>query len=271
MTMIRMDMTNAIEEIGRIKVRTWRPAEPKRLVVILHGYTEHGGRYAPLAQSLAARGALVAAPDHVGHGLSGGDRGVMADLDAVADDVRAIVDQLAGGLGTIIVGHSMGGLIAIRYAQRFGATLSGLVLSAPAAGLAPFLEMVLSAPEIPEQGFDGSLLSRDPAVGEDNAADPLVYHGPWARATLEAALAANQAVDAGPGFGDLPLLYLHGADDQIVAVAGARPVVEKLAGPDSETRILVDQRHEIFNEIGKENTFAIVADFIDRVSPAAPD
>ena len=112
--------------------------------------------------------------------------------DCFRDDVIALMDALKIDKAHI-VGHSMGGLIAIRYAQRFGATLSGLVLSAPAAGLAPFLEMVLSAPEIPEQGFDGSLLSRDPAVGEVNAADPLVYHGPWARATLEAALAANQA------------------------------------------------------------------------------
>jgi len=261
-------MTEQIEEVGHIHVRKWQDGHTKRLVVIVHGYTEHGGRYAPLARILAARGSLVVAPDHVGHGLSGGDRGVMADFEAVVDDIHAVIEAYSGSLDVVLIGHSMGGLLATRYAQRYPKRLAGLVLSAPAVGVAPFLETVLAMPEIPEQGFDGSLLSRDPTVGEENAADPLVWHGPWRRATLEGALVANRAVDAGPGFGDLPLLYLHGTDDRIIALAGALPVVERLAGPRSEFHVLPEQRHEIFNEIGKEETFAIVAGFVERVAGA---
>ena len=259
-------MADHVKAIGRVKVREWRPAHPTRLVVLVHGYTEHGGRYAPLARVLAERGSLVVAPDHVGHGLSGGDRAVMADFESIVDDIQAVIEAYGDGLDVVLIGHSMGGLIAMRYAQRYPQHLAGLVLSAPAVGLAPFLTTVLALPEIPEQGFDGSLLSRDPAVGEDNAADPLVWHGPWQRATLEGALAANRAVDAGPGFGELPLLYLHGTDDQIVALEPARAVVERVAGPQSEFHMLPDQRHEIFNEIGKEETFSIVAGFVERVT-----
>ena len=74
------------------------------------------------------------------------------------------------------------------------------------------------------------------------------------------------AIAAGPGFGDLPLLYVHGADDQLVPVQLARPVVERLAGPDSELHVLEGARHEVFNELGKAETIEMVASFAERVT-----
>ncbi len=257
------------EMIGRVAIREWRTDAPVCLAVMLHGYTEHVGRYDELAQALAARRVHVVGPDHIGHGRSPGERALLDDFDEIAADVRGVVLAKRDALPVVLLGHSMGGLIAIRYAQLFREDLAGMVLSAPAVGMVPFLEAVLAAPEIPEAGFDGTLLSRDPAVGDDYAADPLVWHGPWQRGTLEAALAANRAVEAGPTFGDLPLLYLHGADDQIIAADAAQRVVERLAGPDSVFHLLPHQRHEIFNEIGKEATFAMVGDFIASASAHA--
>jgi alpha-beta hydrolase superfamily lysophospholipase len=165
-----------------------------------------------------------------------------------------------------MVGHSMGGLIATRYAQRHREDLAGLVLTGPAVGLGPVIEGWLAAPELPSDPIDVAVLSRDPAVGEAYAADPLVWHGGWKRPTLEAFVAADRAIAAGPGFGDLPLLYVHGAEDQLVPAALARPVVERLAGPDSELRVLDGARHEVFNEVGKDETIALVAGFAERVT-----
>jgi alpha-beta hydrolase superfamily lysophospholipase len=79
-------------------------------------------------------------------------------------------------------------------------------------------------------------------------------------------VAADQAIAEGPGFGDLPLLYVHGAEDQLVPVGLARPVVERLAGPNSELRVIEGARHEVFNEIGKEQTIELVAAFAERVT-----
>ena len=160
----------------------------------------------------------------------------------------------------------MGGLIATRYAQRHREELAGLVLTGPAIGLAPVIQGWLAAPELPSDPIDGGTLSRDPAVGEAYAADPLVWHGGWKRPTLEAFVAADEAIAAGPGFGDLPLLYVHGAEDQLVPVDLARPVVERLAGPDSDLRVVAGARHEVFNELGKEETIALVAAFAERVA-----
>jgi alpha-beta hydrolase superfamily lysophospholipase len=128
------------------------------------------------------------------------------------------------------------------------------------------IEGWLAAPELPSDPIDVAVLSRDPAVGEAYTADPLVWHGGWKRPTLEAFVAADGAIAAGPGLGDLPLLYVHGADDQLVPVDLARPVVERLAGPDSDLRVLPGTRHEVFNEPEQDETIGLVADFAERVT-----
>ena len=250
--------------VGRVQVRRWPIDNPKRLVVLVHGYGEHIGRYEHVAAALNARGSAVVGPDHVGHGRSGGERALVEDFEAIVDDVRAVVEDARGGLPVVMVGHSMGGLIAVRYAQRHRGDLAGLVLSGPAVGLTPVFETWLEAP--PSDPIDGAALSRDPAVGEAYASDPLVYHGGWKRTTLEAWIAADAAIANGPTFGDLPLLYVHGAEDPLVPVALARPVVERLAGPDSELRVIPGARHEVFNEIDQDATIALVADFAERVT-----
>ena len=249
-----------------VHVHRWPVDDPARLVVLVHGYGEHLGRYEHVARALNARGATVVGPDHVGHGRSPGERALIEDFEPVVDALRGVVQDARGDLPVVMVGHSMGGLIATRYAQRHRDDLAGLVLSGPAVGLGPVIEGWLAAPELPADPIDVAVLSRDPAVGEAYAADELVYHGGWKRPTLEAFLAADEAIAAGPGFGDLPLLYVHGADDQLVPAALARPVVERVAGPDSDLRLIDGARHEVFNELGKEQTIALVADFAERVT-----
>jgi alpha-beta hydrolase superfamily lysophospholipase len=259
-------MTEDMTTIGRVQVRRWPADDPARLVMLVHGYGEHIGRYDHVARALVARGSAVVGPDHVGHGRSGGDQALVEDFEPVVDDLRAVVQDARGGLPVVMVGHSMGGLIAIRYAQRHRDDLAGLVLSGPAVGLGPVMEDWLAAPEPPSDPIDVAVLSRDPSVGEAYAADPLVWHGGWKRPTLEAFVAADRAIAAGPGFGDLPLLYIHGGDDQLVPLDLARPVVERLAGPDTDWRILDGARHEVLNEVGKDETIELVAGFAERVT-----
>jgi alpha-beta hydrolase superfamily lysophospholipase len=174
------------------------------------------------------------------------------------------------GVPVVLVGHSMGGLIAARYAQRHGDGLAGLVLSAPSIGLAAVLAPVLvqlpEGSEPPNDPIDPTVLSRDLSVGEAYANDPLVWHGGWKRITLAAFHRANEAVDNGPGFGELPVLYVHGEADQLVPMALARPAVERLRGTDFTERIVPEARHEVFNELDQDETIGLVADFAERVT-----
>ena len=245
-------------------VRTWPIDDPARLVVLVHGYGEHIGRYEHVAAALNARGSAVVGPDHRGHGQSPGEPALVEDFEPIVDDLRAVVQAARGDLPVVMVGHSMGGLIATRYAQRFPEDLAGLVLSGPAIGLGPVLQGWLEDP--PSDPIDGAVLSRDPAVGEAYAADPLVYHGGWKVPTLQAFIAADDAIAAGPGFGALPLLYVHGGDDQLVPAGLAQPVVERLAGEDSELVVIEGARHEVFNETDQAETIGRVADFAERVT-----
>ena len=149
------------------------------------------------------------------------------------DDTARVVELARAehpGLPVVMVGHSLGGLIATRYAQRPDHGLTALVLSAPAVGANPDLIGLLELPEFPEVPIDPSVLSRDPAVGEAYMADPLVYNGPLQKQTLLALGGSIQAVAEGPDFGGLPTLWLHGTEDFLVPIEAARPLVEKVGG-----------------------------------------
>src|SRR5436305_8720490 len=155
-----------------------RAGRATHVVLIAHGYGEHVGRYERPADALVAAGAVVYAVDHVGHGKSEGERVLVADFEDVVTDLHAL-DETARrehpGRPVALLGHSMGGLIAARYAQRYGDSLAALVLSSPVIGRWDALALLLSLDEIPDVPLDISTLSRDPAVGEAYAADPLVW------------------------------------------------------------------------------------------------
>jgi alpha-beta hydrolase superfamily lysophospholipase len=254
---------------GDLSVAVWDRPDPERIVVLAHGYGEHIGRYDHVAAVLVERGSVVYGPDHIGHGESDGERVVIADFDNVVADLHAVVERARAehpGLPVVLVGHSLGGMIATRYAQLHGDGLAGLVISAPAVGLAPVVAQWLAAPEVPSDPIDPAILSRDPKVGEAYANDPLVWHGGWKRPTAEALLRVSEAIDAGPGFGDLPVLYIHGDADQLVPMILVQPVVHRLAGSDFAEQIVPGARHEPFNELEQDETLAAVADFAERAS-----
>ena len=256
---------------GIVSIRVWDNPDAERIVLLAHGYGEHIDRYGHVADALVARGAAVYGPDHLGHGESAGEPALVTDFERIVDDLHAVADlarEQHPGLPLVLIGHSMGGLIATRYAQRHAGDLAGLVLSGPAIGLSVVIKDWLAAPALPDDPIDIAVLSRDLSVGEAYAEDPRVYHGGWKRPTLEAFMAADGAIEAGGGFGDLPTYYVHGEADELVPMAVAQPFVHQLAGSDFTERIVPEARHEVFNETDKDETIGSVADFVERVSSA---
>jgi alpha-beta hydrolase superfamily lysophospholipase len=253
---------------GRLVARTWSGGGAATHVVLLaHGYGEHIGRYEHVAAALVANGAVVYGVDHVGHGRSEGERVLIPDFEDVVDDLHEVdlrAREEHPGLPVVLIGHSMGGLIAARYAQRHGDSLAALVLSGPLVGAWEAVGQLLALPEIPDVPLDITTLSRDPQVGADYASDPLVWHGPFKRPTLEAIDTALGAVRDGPSVGPLPLMWAHGAADQLVPPAGSRGGIERLRGEHFVERIYPEARHEIFNEINKDEVLADVTAFINE-------
>jgi alpha-beta hydrolase superfamily lysophospholipase len=256
---------------GALVARTWSGGDaPSYVVLLAHGYGEHIGRYEHVAAALVANGAVVYAVDHVGHGKSEGERVLIADFEPVVDDLHEVERRAREehpGLPVVLIGHSMGGLIAARYAQRYGDSLAALVLSGPLIGRWEGGPLLLSLPEIPDVPLDITTLSRDPEVGRAYADDPLVWHGPFQRPTVEGIVRGLAAIEEGPSLGSLPLLWAHGEADRLVPLAGTRPGVEHLRGERYVEKIYPGAQHEIFNETNADEVLADVVGFIGDTLP----
>ncbi|CAI0958081.1 alpha/beta hydrolase [Serratia quinivorans] len=253
---------------GDIAVHDWGHDQPRFLALLVHGYGEHLGRYQYVARTLEAQGARVFGPDHLGHGLSQGERVLIEDYDAVVDDVNRVVEHfkaLHPDLSLVVIGHSMGGMIATRYVQRYGDNVRALVLSGPLIGERTQISDLLELPKIPDEPLDTATLSRDPAVGEAYQADALVWHGPFKRPTLHAMQQMLAKINTGPGFGTLPTLWIHGDDDRLVLMAQSQTAINLLKGNDFEVMINPGGRHESFNETNKDQILRRIGDFIERV------
>jgi alpha-beta hydrolase superfamily lysophospholipase len=253
---------------GRISGRSWPCDAARYVAVLVHGYGEHIGRYEHVADRLVRHGAAVYGLDHVGHGRSAGDRALIDDFGPVVADLHAVVERARAqqpDLPVVLVGHSMGGLVATLYAQQHTDVLTALVLSGPAIGVNPALAFLFEMEEIPDIPVDPAILSRDPEVGRRYAEDELVYHGPFKKATLLAMAAAMQQIADGPTVGDLPVLWLHGEQDQLAPLEVARPVVERVAGDRLEHHAYPGAQHEIFNETNQDDVLNDVTAFVDHV------
>jgi acylglycerol lipase len=252
----------------RIHARTWLPAGPPTgVAVIAHGFAEHSGRYRAVAARLVANGIAVRAADHRGHGLSEGKRTSLVSFDDYVEDLMTVIAQARArwpSLRLVLLGHSMGGLIALDLAVRPGGPLDGLVLSAPAACPREVSRLTLAvgralsrvAPNTAVLRLPLNRISRDPAVVEAYNNDPLVFRTPI-RARLGAEmLDAMERVDAGLPSLRTPLLVMQGTADGLVD-PGCGPHVYDRAGSSDKTLKMYDGLwHEIFNEPEREHVLA---------------
>ena len=258
---------------GGIAVRNWSGDRQLFVVLIAHGYGEHIGRYDHVARRLVDAGAVVYGHDHIGHGRSGGERVLVQDVDQLVSDTRSVAERARAehaGLPLALLGHSMGGIVATRYAQTHPGELAALVLSGPVIGGNPGLEALLGMDPIPEIPIDPETLSRDPGVGQAYADDPLVWHGAFKRPTLEAVFRAVDEIAGGPSLGPLPTLWIHGEEDALAPLELTRQAIERIRGERLEERVYPGARHEVFNETNREEVLDDVAGFLRRSLAGVP-
>ena len=265
-------MTTGIQgSRGSVTVHQWSAQSPTFVALIVHGYGEHARRYDHVAAALVEAGAAVYAPDHLGHGESDGERVSIQTIEDLVDDTARVVlvaRERHPGLPVVMIGHSMGGLIATRFAQRDGHGLSALVLSGPVIGGNPALFGLIELPEIPEIPIDPSVLSRDPEVGRAYAEDPLVWHGPFKRETLQAFIDSVDLIAVSGDLGDLPTLWIHGEQDALAPLEATRPAFERIRGSAASEHVWPGAQHEVFNESNRDEVIAEVVEFLERALSA---
>ena len=277
-------MTRAVESRfngtdGRsIATYRWTPEGPARdHLMLLHGLAEHAGRYGDFAAYMTQRGYAVHALDHQGHGKSEGARAVIASYESARADIDHLIDEVrsASGLrGVKLVGHSMGGSLALDYALHHQNKLSGLVLSGPAigGGVNPVSAAILGllakvAPEAGTVELDPAFISRDPAVVAAYRADPLVPIGKVKALTARNMMKAIDRFAREASTLTVPCLLMHGSEDKLVPLAPVRPVFDAIASPDKTVRIYDGLYHEIFNEPEREEVLREVSDWLGAHPP----
>lgn len=258
--------TRPHQRYGTELIRTWQPdGEPKAEIVLVHGIAEHSGRYERTGSILAAAGFRVTGFDLAGHGMTGGRRGHVERWDEYLDQIESHVVE--AGHPRVLFGHSMGGNLVLAYAAARRPEADLVVASAPAlAGgakwqraIAPVLGRLVPTLPVPHR-LKGSQLSRDPLVGENYFADPLVVTTATTRLGAELFAAMDRVADAASDI-TVPVLVLHGEDDRIVPT----PSTEPLGALDGfERRTYPRLRHEILNEPEGPEIVAEVADWISN-------
>jgi alpha-beta hydrolase superfamily lysophospholipase len=244
----------------RLYWQSWMPDGPPRATVaIAHGASEHGGRYRYVVERLLPEGYAVYAIDHRGHGRSEGARAMLDRVDDVVADLDQLVEQAAGehpDVPHFLLGHSMGGCIALAYALRHQRKLSGLALSAPVAALetAPLglrlaaRALSVVAPRLGVYEVEAEGVSRDPDEVRAYDDDPLVYRGKLPARTVQELADAVGGFEAALPSLTLPILLMHGTADRIVPIAGSEMVAGRAGSDDVTFHRYEGFYHELFNE-----------------------
>jgi alpha-beta hydrolase superfamily lysophospholipase len=244
------------------------------VVIIVHGLGEHAGRYDHVARQLNSWGFAVRGYDQCGHGESGGLPGSLPTDTRLLDDLADIVDSTRSRMGKatplIVLGHSMGGLVAARFASLRLRPLDGLVLSSPAldpglSGFQKFLVAVLPnmVPNLRVgNGLDASYISHDPKVVAAYRADRLVHDRISARLARFIATAGPATVALAAQW-KIPTLLMYAGDDRLVKPKGSRDFAAN-APQNTVTTVCFDGLyHEIFNELDARPVFEALRQWLD--------
>jgi alpha-beta hydrolase superfamily lysophospholipase len=259
--------------------RSWIPGDPWASLLLVHGLGEHSGRYDHLAMRLGVDGVSVFSFDLRGHGQSSGPRGDVPNFaDFLEDLVRmeSVQERVVPGVGRrFLLGHSLGGLIALRHLQTQAEGYDGGIFSAPwlraaqpswLRALGRGLGRIL--PGLPLlNGLGPNRLTRDPGMVAKWREDPLIHSRITGRLFREAERVQGEAMRDGRALEGPPLLFLIPQNDPVVASTVTLAFAEGFADEDVQVEILLGRLHEAFNDLGREEVFDILARWITRLKP----
>ena len=259
----------------RLFFRLWQPPKPRTLLVLAHGFAEHGGRYLPVAQALSTRGLAVAVPDLWGHGRSGGRRGDASSVVQYVEDLRRMTRDVfmpsAQAQRLAVYGHSFGGLLALQWALRDPGAVSRLIVQSPLLALgfpvpawkhatAEWLARYWPTASIPI-GLDPRWLSRNPEVVRAYQRDPYVHRQVSARLYHDMLQAGSWVAERAEALA-VPTLVLYGEADRVVSTDAVRGWARRLRSPH-ETVAIPDAFHELHHEPIADTIIQRIAEWAD--------
>lgn len=261
-----------------LAIQDW-PLDPgqrlRGVVLLVHGLGEHAGRYDELARQLNGWGFAVRGYDQYGHGESGGVRGGLPSdtrlVDDLADVLASTRARMQRGTPLILLGHSMGGLVAARLVAQGQVPVDGLVLSSPAldAGLSAWRRLLVNvlpaiAPNLRvRNGLDPRLISHDPRVVQAYQQDHLIHDRISARLARFIVDGGAATLQQAPGW-HVPTLLMYAGDDQLVSPRGSRAFARAAPAKVMTAHCFEQHYHEIFNELDRQPVYAMLRAWLDR-------
>ena len=241
--------------------KAWLPeGRPKAVLHVIHGYAEHIDRYGNVVDALLPAGYAVVGADHRGHGRSGGRRAYVNSFQELINDQRQLRDDVIrrkfSEAPYFVLGHSMGSLVALNFAEQTQDGLKGLVLSWTGSRPGPdipraiiILTKIMSRilPKIHVKSpLPPEFISRDPDVVKAYIDDPLVFNVITPR-LAEQMNTYTLIGAANAGVIRVPVLIQYGALD--TAFLGQRDLFDALGADDKTFRCYEGCRHEVYNEL----------------------
>lgn len=250
------------------------PQKPRAIITIVHGLGEHCGRYDYVVSKFNQLGYGVYRFDNRGHGHSTGKRGYIADFREYIYDTDLIVEiarKEYPGKPLFMLGHSMGGFIAVCYGIKYPGKLVGQVLSGPVIIERTTLDYLKSTPEdLIERKFIpnsmSALICRDEKVVAAYEADPLVLEKITLRLLKTVYLDGISWLNDHLSQYNSPCLILHGGDDKLVSPEHSQHLYEKISSANKKMEIYESLFHEILNETRKDDIIADIDEWIKKGS-----
>jgi acylglycerol lipase len=261
---------------ANIYFQNWLPEEEIHAsVIVVHGLAEHSGRYLNLVNNLVPFGYGVHGFDLGGHGRSDGMRGYIRHFQDFVDTLGTYTQMVADQhdhTPLFLIGHSMGGLISLRFLMRGQHHFTGAVLSGPlirpkerTPAIFTTLVKILSVvfPRMRVHGLDAQYVSRDPRVVKAYIEDPLVFNGKIT-SRLGSELAMTMAMIATKADKiTLPLFIVQGSADKLVDPQGTQEFFNKAQSADKTITMYDGLYHEVFNEPEKNEVLRAVKEWLD--------
>lgn len=265
------------EGVGRLRLhyRTWEVADPEAVIVLVPGLFEHGGRYGELGEFMAAYRFSTFALDLRGHGSSEGRRGHVSRFDVFLQDLDRFRREVQGlvplGVPVFLLGHSMGGLIGLRYLQEYDPPLAGAILTSPWLAtayptprwkvlLGNVLERVLPAFPFSIQ-LDPADLTGDPARAAAYDEDPQIHSTVTPRMFNEMSSAMDVVFRRADRI-RLPMLFLLAGADSVVSTERSVAFARSLPSRYVTVDVLDGLRHEVLQERERALVMAEIRDWI---------
>lgn len=258
-----------------IYAQNWAPDGPARgVVALVHGLGEHIGRYDYVAERLNQAGYALVGFDQPGHGKSGGKRGATS-FEESADEIDHLlqeVERLYPGTPRFLYGHSMGALFVLAYTLKRKPNLRGVIATSPplAAGdgvpkskitFAQIMSKIAPTLTV-ANGLDRENLSRDHAVIDTYAADPLVHPQVSAKLGYDLFTLGPWVAEHAAEF-QVPLLIEQGSQDHIVSYPATQAFVKTLPADRVTFKGWEGYYHETHNEPEKQEVLQFMIDWLD--------